>query len=124
MLLRVLGLAAASAAYSSAAVAEEGGFELLSGIVDGNSVMLFVDRNGTAVAIELSERGAQVLTGLAAGALLSEVREAEGGPDLTGQALGALRAERASTREASLLINDMTVLNDTQKARLRTALAL
>ncbi|WP_031549412.1 hypothetical protein [Parvularcula oceani] len=124
MLLRVLGLAAASAAYSSAAVAEEGGFELLSGIVDGNSVMLFVDRNGTAVAIELSERGAQVLTGLAAGALLSEVREADGEPDLTGQALSALRAERASTKEASALIDEMTVLNDTQKARLRTALAL
>ena len=124
MLLRVLGLAAASAAYSSAAVAEEGGFELLSGIVDGNSVMLFVDRNGTAVAIELSERGAQVLTGLAAGALLSEVREADGEPDLTGQALSALRAERASTKEASALIDEMTVLNDTQKARLRTAMAL
>lgn len=78
-------------------------------------VTVFVAPQGNAVAVELSGRGPQVLTGLAAGAVLSEVEEA-------GEAFG--RTEQASSVDTAWRIEAMPELSDDQKATLRRALSL
>lgn len=116
----VAAMAATGAAYSGALAAGEGGFALLSATLlsaelGETDVMVFVAPQGTAAAVELSERGPQVLTGLAAGALLSEVEEA---------AEPLRLADRASPAAAAAMIDAMVALNDDQRAKLRGALSL
>ncbi|MBB4657783.1 hypothetical protein [Parvularcula dongshanensis] len=116
MMRKILGVMLAGAAYSGAALADDDGFELLSATLEGTPVMVFVDGRGTAVAVEVTDRGAQVLTGLAAGALLSDLREAE--------ALPTFRASRASYTDAEAMIETLAGLSELQRSKLRTALAL
>lgn len=107
--------AAVGAVLSQGALAEtEEGFELVSGHVDGHDVIVFIDGQGTAVAVEIAEEGAEVLTGLAAGAALSDVQAAQ----------TAFRLTQASRSGMTILIDRMARLNDAQKAKLRGALAI
>lgn len=115
LLKRAMRTAAAGAVLSQGAVAEaEDGFELVSGHVDGHDLIVFVDGQGTAVAVALAEDGAEILTGLAAGAALSDVQAAD----------TAFRLTQASRSGTTILIDRMGCLSEAQKAKLRDALAI
>lgn len=51
-------------------------FEVLDGLVDGRRTLAVVNQAGTAVAIDLSDERPKVIEGIAAGAILSDLREA------------------------------------------------
>lgn len=107
--------AAESAGATGAPVEQQGDFELVSGVVEGARLVAFVDRAGTAVAVELVE-ASTVLTGVAAGVALSDLEESAIG-------LPSLRS-RVSRDEADAMIETMSELRDGQKAMLRAALSI
>ena len=92
-------------------------------MLDGKDVRVFVAPHGTAAAVELGSDRASVLTGLAAGIVLSDVEEAGAGP---AQGLGARTAmtHALSAPRTVDVIEDMAVLTDGQKDQLRAALCL
>jgi hypothetical protein len=109
----VAAVAAAGAAYTG--FLAEDAFEVVSATLGETAVMVFVAPRGAAAAVEVTERGAQVLTGLAAGAVLAEVEEAD----------EAVRStERADAGATAAVIEAMIGLSAEQKARLRGALSL
>lgn len=114
---RVSRLAAASAVLSQAAVAETG-YQLVSASLEGRDVIVFLDGAGTAVAVEMDDARAQVLTGLAAGALLSDVEAARGADR------PAFKLDQATGSGLAALIDGMGRLSDAQKNELRRALAI
>ena len=122
MLSRLFGLATANATLPPAADAE-GGFELVSAVVDGRPVIVFVAPQGTAAAVEMGEARALVLTGLAAGIVLSDVEEAANGP-APGVSAASSRMSRLSAHDAEALIEGLVGLTLGQKDQLRAALSL
>ena len=103
--------------------AAAGGFEVVSAHLDGRDVRVFVAPKGTAAAVEMGEERATVLTGLAAGIVLSDVEEAAHGP-ASGLGARSSRIGRLDARGADALIDGFAVLTDGQKDQLRSALSL
>ena len=99
------------------------GFEVMSAMLDGRDVRVFVAPQGTAAAVELGAERATVLTGLAAGIVLSDIEEAARGPR-SGLGAAACRIGRLDARGADAVIDGFAVLTDGQKDQLRTALSI
>lgn len=108
---------------TSFAASGAGGFEVMSAHLDGRDVRVFVAPQGTAAAVEMGQERATVLTGLAAGIILSDVEEAARGP---AHGLGARssRIGRLDARGADAVIDGLPALTDGQKDQLRSALSL
>ena len=104
-------------------VVATGGFEVMSAHLDGRDVRVFVAPQGTAAAVEMGDERATVLTGLAAGIVLSDVEDAARGPQ-NGLGARSSRIGRLDARGADALIDGFAVLTDGQKNQLRTALSL
>lgn len=126
MLSRLFGRGASDdAAYGHAAILDEGGYEVVSAVVDGRQVTVFVAPQGTAAAVEVGETRAMVLTGLAAGIVLSDVEEAVGeARPARGLSAASMRTRRLSARDADGRIDAIGVLSEGQKDQLRAALSL
>ena len=121
MVRRAFRMAAAGAILSQGAVAEEGlddGYELVSARLGDRDVLVFVDRNGVAVGLEVAEAGSTVVTGLAAGVLLSDVEAVRDGNEF------AFRLDRTSPLAAATLIDGMAGLTEAKRAELKAALAI
>ena len=114
---RAFRLAAAGAVLSQTAVAE-GSFQLVSASLEGRDVIVFLDGAGTAVAVEIAEAEAQVLTGLAAGAVLSDVEAAQAADR------PSFKLDRATRTGMAALIDGMGRLSGAQKNELRQALSI
>lgn len=99
------------------------GFELISAILDGRRTYVFIAPQGTAAAVEVGEERATVLTGLAAGIVLSDVEEAQS-HGARGLTASTSRISRLLAQEAESLIDGLAALTDGQKGQLRTALSL
>ncbi|MEM6648948.1 MAG: hypothetical protein AAF603_01720, partial [Pseudomonadota bacterium] len=69
-------LGAAAVSGGSALGAEDRPFEVLAATLDGRPTVAIVDHHGTAIAVELAPRASQIVQGLAAGAILSDLRDA------------------------------------------------
>ena len=121
MLSRLLGRAAH--APGTAVDAGTPGYTVHAAMLDGQDVRVFVAPHGTAAAIEVGEARATVLTGLAAGIVLSDIEEASDGPS-DGLTASTVRERRLSAPGASRVIEAMPHLTDGQRDQLRAALAL
>ena len=121
MLSRLFGRGSAVMARGESATGD--GFQLVSAVLDGRRTHVFVAPQGTAAAVEVGAERATVLTGLAAGIVLSDVEEAQGGPS-SGLTASSSRISRLSPRDADGLIDGLGALTDGQKGQLRTALSL
>ena len=121
MLSRLFGRQAVEARVRAADAVS--GFEVHSAVLDGRRTQVFVAPQGTAAAVEMGTNRASVLTGLAAGIVLSDVEEATSGP---ASSIGASSSSisQLSAREADELIDALPVLSDGQKGQLRAALSL
>ena len=104
----------------AASVDEIRDFDITSARLPGRSIIAFEKRGGQAAALEVTERGAEILQGLAAGALLSELDEVKTSrSDLT---MPLIRGEGASRAEAEAFIQSLDLLDMTEKKRLMGAL--
>ena len=123
MLSRLFGRGSTATTLERPEAVSGEGFQLVSAVLDGRRTHVFVAPQGTAAAVEVGEERATVLTGLAAGIVLSDVEEAQGGPS-SGLAASSSRISRLSPRDADGLIDGLGALTDGQKGQLRTALSL
>lgn len=95
-------------------------FDITSARLPGRSIIAFEKRGGQAAALEVTESGAEILQGLAAGALLSELDEVKSNrSDLT---MPLIRDEGASRAEAEAFIQSLDLLDGTEKKQLMGAL--
>jgi hypothetical protein len=119
----------------AASAADDRPFELLSATLDGRLTMAIVNEQGAAIAIEIDEEP-QIIRGLAAGAILSDLREAamqQPANDLTVasgathsevRVDGAIRVGRATRAETEAVIDGLPNLTDDQRKALKALLAL
>ena len=122
MLSRLMGRRPSGAA-GQAGIAGRPGFEAHTAVLDGRKVCVFVAPQGTAAAVEMGEGRALVLTGLAAGIVLSDIEEAANGP-AAGLGASTSRIGHLTARDADTMIDGLAPLSDGQKDQLRTALSL
>lgn len=94
-------------------------FDITSARLPGRSIIAFEKRGGQAAALEVTERGAEILQGLAAGAILSELDEVRGDSAVT---MPLFRDEGASREEAEAFIQSLDLLDGTEKKQLMGAL--
>lgn len=134
MLKRVAGVLAgtvgAAAMSHAAAGVDDDPYELLTGELNGRLTMAIVNAQGTAVAVEFDEERGRIVRGIAAGAILSELRDTLGpradvdhvvgsGADSSVVRLnGRLMVGKASRSETLAAINEMSELTEAQKAEL------
>ena len=121
MLSRLFGRHAEEARPRATSAAS--GFEVHSAVLDGRRTQVFVAPQGTAAAIEIGMERASVLTGIAAGIVLSDVEEATSGP---ASSIGASSSSisQLTARETDRLIDGLPILSEGQKGQLRAALSL
>jgi hypothetical protein len=124
MLARLIGRQAGRQSAREAVPADGLGpdirrFELLSAMVAGASVMVFVDPQGVATAVETTDDGTHILTGIAAGAALSDVREAAEFPSAL-----PVPPRSVTAPEAAALVASLQGLNAAQRGQLLNALSL
>jgi len=100
----------------------ENGIEITTARFPGRSVITFQKKGGQATALEVTERGAEILQGLAAGVVLSELEEVreQGGAAASIVPLGA--GTGASLEEAEAFIQSLDLLDGTEKRALLSAL--
>lgn len=96
-------------------------FEITKAELPGRSIIAFQKPGGQATALEVTERGAEILQGLAAGVIVSELEEARarGAEDRAGEVPLGLSASRA---EAEAFIQSLDLLDMTEKKALVGAL--
>lgn len=148
MFKRVVSLAAGAALMSGAAAADDRPYELVAAHLDGRFIMAIVNRHGTAVAVEIDEES-NVIHGLAAGAILSDLRAAavpasnvslftDGQAGNSGKTVqvasgaerstvavdGEVHVGRASLQEAADAIENLPKLTEAQRRELRSYLGL
>ena len=139
MLKRVIGAAAGAAgaaAVSHAGMIDDHPFEVLRGQLDGLPTVAIVNHQGTAIAVELDAERATIVRGLAAGAILSDLREAaveranvthqvrSGAPYSSVRVDGELLVGPASRAETLAAIEALPQLSEAQKRELIGLLAL
>jgi len=99
----------------------DGDYEITTARFPGRSVIAFQKRGGQAAALEVTEQGAEIVKGLAAGALVSELEEAQ--EDLADEAVLPLTADRgASWEETEAFIQSLDLLDASEKQALVGAL--
>ncbi|GGY49941.1 hypothetical protein [Parvularcula lutaonensis] len=100
--------------------AESRAYDITSARLPGRSIIAFEKRGGSAAALEVTERGAEILKGLAAGAILSELDEVRAArSDLS---MPLIRDEGASREEAEAFIQSLDLLDGAEKRALMGAL--
>ena len=137
MLRQIVGMSAGAAAASTgASFAEEKPYELLVATLEGRPTWAIVDVNGAAIAVELHGDTMEIIQGVAAGAVLSDLRAVaarfeEGSISVTSGVPvsevtidGKARAGRASREEALRIIDGLPHLNEDQRRELRRYLSL
>lgn len=140
MMGRVLGMAAGVAALTgaaNAARAETPQFELLSATLDGRLTLAIVNHDGAAVAVELHGDETEIIRGVAAGAILSDLRDlaaaqaassryevSSGSAHSQVRVNGALRVEQATPMDAARVIDGLPNLTPQQRQQLRALLSL
>ncbi|MEO1043694.1 MAG: hypothetical protein AAFX52_15545 [Pseudomonadota bacterium] len=98
-----------------------GDFEITTGRFPGRSVIAFQKRGGPVTALEVTEQGAEIVKGLAAGAIVSELEEAR--EDLASAAVLPLTTDRGASREeAEAFIQSLDLLDPAEKQMLLGAL--
>lgn len=104
------------------AISEDGdGIEITTARFPGRSVITFEKKGGQATALEVTERGTEILQGLAAGVILSEleeVRERQGNAGVVPLSKGP----GASRAEAEAFIQSLDLLDGAEKRALLGAL--
>lgn len=108
------------ASGASAGAAGEQAYDIISARLPGRSIIAFEKRGGQAAALEITERGAEILKGLAAGAVLSELDEVRATGD--GAIKPLIRDEGASREEAEAFILSLDLLDGPEKKALMGAL--
>lgn len=78
---KTIRMAVGAAAITGAAAADDRHYEYISAEIDGRLTVAFVDGQGTAVALALGRDRPEIIRGLAAGAILSDLRERIGFPN-------------------------------------------
>ena len=101
--------------------AERGGYEITTAKWPNRSVIAFQKRSGQAAALEVTERGAEILQGLAAGAVISELEDVRSG-SAGGDVLSLTSGEGASRGEAEAFIQSLDLLDGAEKRALSQAL--
>lgn len=96
-------------------------YDITSARFPGRSVIAFEKRGGQAAALEVTEQGAEILKGLAAGAVLSELDEARDRL-ARGAVMPLTRDEGASRAEAEAFIQSLDLLDGQEKRALMGAL--
>ncbi len=139
MLKRFMGVAAGAAVATAAATAEEpSSFELLAATLDGRLTMAIVNHNGIAVAIELQDETPEIIQGLAAGAILSDLREivtqgdeapalieiASGSTHSQVRVDGAMRVGHASRAQTEEVLRGLPNMTPERLQELRSLLSL
>ncbi|MEM9422806.1 MAG: hypothetical protein AAF986_09935 [Pseudomonadota bacterium] len=136
MLRQIVGMAAGAAAASGGALAEERPFEVLAATLEGRPTWAIVDGNGAAIAVELKGDTTEIIQGVAAGAILSDLRTvaAEFGRSEIYVSSGAAASEvvvdgdvrvgRTSRDETSDIIDSLPHLSEAQRRELRLYLSL
>ncbi|MEM7740277.1 MAG: hypothetical protein AAF225_05705 [Pseudomonadota bacterium] len=98
-----------------------GDFDITTGRFPGRSVIAFQKRGGQVTALEVTEQGAEIVKGLAVGAIISELEEAR--DDLAAAAVLPLTSDRGASREeAEAFIQSLDLLDAAEKQMLLGAL--
>ena len=136
MLQHLLNLTAGTMAVAGSMAAEDRSYELLSATLDGRLLVAFVDYQGTAVAVDLTAERPEIITGLAAGAILSDLRDAAVDVDeetyhiSSGASHSQIRVDgdvhvgRANPTEVAAVIDTLPQLLPLQRQHLKTSLGL
>lgn len=136
MFQQLLSLAAGSVAVAGAIAEDDRPYEWLSATLDGRVLVAFVDYQGTAVAVDLTGERPEIITGLAAGAVLSDLRDAAGEVDdglvTVASGLGhsqvsvdgAIKVGRASRDQMLHVIDGLGAMPDLQRHQLKGLLGL
>lgn len=98
---------------TGAASADEADFEILSATIDGRLTVAFVNQQGTAVALSLGSETPEIIRGVAAGAILSDLRDRAG---------EAMAAGRVTAAELATVIDDLPQLTAGQRQQLKAML--
>ena len=106
---------------SEAPEVDDEGFDITTARLPGRSIIAFQKRGGQATALEVTERGTEILQGLAAGVILSELEEVQNAAeDLAVYPLA--EGGSASRAEAEAFIQSLDLLDGTEKQALLGAL--
>lgn len=143
MLQTLLNFTVGSVAVAGTMAEIDRPYEMLSATLEGRPLIAFVDHHGTAVAVDLTQTRPEIITGLAAGAILSDLRDIVGQPSQVigqgdGKTLtvssgldhsevrvdGTVRAGRVSGAELGEIIDSLEQLSTLQRQRLKSMLSL
>lgn len=97
------------------------GFSIIRATLADRSIIAFEKRGGQATALEVTDRGAEILRGLAAGAVVSELEDALHHEALD-EAASKPRAWEASREETEAFIQSLELLDMVEKQALANAL--
>jgi hypothetical protein len=93
-------------------------FDITSARLPGRAIITFEKRGGQIAALEVTERGAEILRGIAAGAVQSEIDEVRA----NSKAVPLSRDEGASRQEAVAFIQSLDLLDHVEKNAMLGAL--
>lgn len=99
------------------AVIESEAFDITRVRFPGRSIIAFEKRGGQAAALEVTDRGAEILRGLAAGAVLSELDDVMHS-DPAGLTEALSRDEGATREETAAFIQSLDLLDGSEKKAL------
>lgn len=97
------------------------GYDITTARLPGRSIIAFQKRGGQATALEVTERGAEIVKGLAAGVILSELEEVQRGTELP-PVVSLHGGGLASREEAEAFIHSLDLLDGSEKQALVSAL--
>ncbi|MEE4208681.1 MAG: hypothetical protein V2I43_05395 [Parvularcula sp.] len=101
--------------------AEADGYEILTAKLPGRAIIAFQNKVGQVAALEVTERGAEILKGLAAGAVLSELEDAQETARFESP-VGMTSSHGTTRAEAMAFIHSLDLLDSVEKKELQKAL--
>jgi predicted deacylase len=93
-------------------------YDITSARLPGRAIITFEKRGGAVAALEVTERGAEILRGIAAGAVQSEIEEVRSGV----RTVPLSRDEGASREQAEAFIQSLDLLDHVEKSAMLGAL--
>lgn len=140
MLQTLLNITASTVAVTGVVAENERAYELLSATLDGRVLIAIVDYQGAAVAVDLTTEKPEIITGLAAGVILSDLRDlaekeeidsdrsvirtSSGLPYSEVRIDGEVQVGRVSSEDLKAVIDELTMMPPLQRQQLRRALGL
>jgi hypothetical protein len=97
------------------------GYEILTANLPGRAIIAFQNRVGQVAALEVTDEGAEILRGLAAGAVVSELEDARSSDPL-GRSVKLTESRGATREEAEAFISSLELLDTVEKKALQKAL--